>query len=109
GLPPLRLTSWEIRGRENRAVTSGDSLRTSGPVSLHFALSGGDGSSMSVRLVRGGTVIWSARATAPYEKTLQDVPRPPSFYRLDVEGTYPYRLVSNPIFVIPAAVRGEGA
>jgi hypothetical protein len=44
-------------------------------------------------------VIWSRRATLPIETVIEDEPSVSSFYRLDVEGAYPYRLISNPIFL----------
>jgi hypothetical protein len=78
-------------------------------VGLRLAVDGGDGSEVTARLVRRGEVIWSARLVPPFEKDLTDDPPPPSDYRLDVEGVYPYRLISNPIFVTAPLERREGA
>jgi hypothetical protein len=62
-------------------------------------IEGGDGRPVTARLVRSGQVIWSRRATLPIETVIEDEPGVSSFYRLDVEGAYPYRLISNPIFL----------
>jgi hypothetical protein len=98
GKTPLRLRRWQIESAGAAAV-SGETLRARAPVSIHLQLEGGDGQPVTARLVRSGAVIWSRRATPPLEVAIDDDPSVPSFYRLDVEGAYPYRLISNPIFV----------
>jgi hypothetical protein len=106
---PLRLLAWEAQGPGGARAVSGGSLRGGGPVFLRLAVGGGDGSIVTARLVRRGEVIWSARLVPPFEKDLTDDSAPPTDYRLDVEGTYPYRLISNPIFVRAPGERREGA
>jgi hypothetical protein len=98
GRPPLRLARWGVAagGREAGAAAT---LSASGPVRVSLRIEGGDGREVTARLVRDGALIWSRRAAPPFEAEVADDPPRPGFYRLDVEGAYPYRLISNPIFV----------
>ena len=107
--PPLRLMSWEIGTPHGENAQSGGDLTATGQVTVRLAVAGGNGTSVTARLIRRGAVIWSARLSPPFEEVIQDDPGGPSFYRLDVEGAYPYRLISNPIFVTPPAGRGDKA
>jgi hypothetical protein len=95
---PLHLRRWRIESG-GAIADSGESLPMRGLVSIRMQIEGGDGRQVTARLVRSGQVIWSRRATLPIETVIEDEPGVSSFYRLDVEGAYPYRLISNPIFV----------
>ena len=107
--PPLRLVAWEAGARGRPPVESGGTLDAGAPVSLRFSVAGGDGTAVTARLVRRGEVIWSARQVPPFEQVLDDDPPAPASYRLDIEGAYPYRLISNPIFVALPGRGREGA
>src|SRR5262249_27024013 len=107
--PPLRLIAWEIASADGHTAFSGGALPAGGAVTLRFAVTGGNGALVSARLIRRGVVVWSARLSPPFEEVIRDDPSGPSFYGLDVEGTYPYRLIANPIFVTPPAPRGGRA
>jgi hypothetical protein len=103
--PPLGLTEWSVRSDEAEAI-AGATLRSRGPVTIRLAVSGGDGAPAMARLVRDGRVIWSNRASPPFEAAVEDDTPGATSYRLDVEGAYPYRLISNPIFVVRGAEEG---
>ena len=107
--PPLRLSAWAAEAPGQPSAISGGSLKGGMPLTLRFAVAGGDGTAVTARLVRRGEVIWSARLVPPFEEHLQDDPSGPTDYRLDIEGAYPYRLISNPIFVTRPGERREGA
>ncbi len=64
---------------------------------------------VTARLIRAGEVIWTTRAAPPFDASVKDDPGGTTYYRLDVEGAYPYRLISNPIFVRRGGATGEGA
>ena len=97
--PQLGLTEWSATSGD-AAAAAGETLRSRGPVTIRLAVSGGDGAPAVARLVRAGSVIWSSRATPPFAAAVEDDSPGASSYRLDVEGAYPYRLISNPIFVV---------
>jgi len=105
---PLSLTAWSA-GHGDASAVAGETLRCRGPVTLRLAVAGGDGAPVTARLVRGGSVIWSSRASPPFSSTVEDDATGGTSYRLDVEGAYPYRLISNPIFVVRPAGAEEGA
>jgi len=107
--PPLRLVAWEAAPGAGRAEGAGGVLRRTGPLTVRLAVAGGDGHEVTARLLRRGEVIWSDRITPPFERIVPDETRGPTYYRLDVEGAYPYRLIGNPIFVLPGAEAREGA
>ena len=107
--PPLRLSAWGAAAPGQPPAVSGGSLRGGPPISLRFAVEGGDGTAVTARLVRRGEVIWSERLVPPFEENLQDAPPGPTDYRLDIEGVYPYRIISNPIFVTVPGEQGVGA
>ncbi len=107
--PPLRLLSWSAGPASGTRGGAGDTVRADGPVTIRLSVAGGDGKAVTARLVRTGSVIWSTRAVPPFEATLTDDPEGAAYYRLDVEGEYPYRLISNPIFVRRGVARGQGA
>jgi len=107
--PPLRLSDWRIAAPGLPPALSGETLPAAASVRLRFEVQGGDGTVVTVRLVRGGEVIWSESLVPPFERDVQDDAAGPAAYRLDVEGVYPYRLVSNPIFVKAPRGRREGA
>ena len=106
--PPLALTAWSA-GHGDASALAGETLRCRGPVTLRLAVTGGDGAPVTARLVRAGSVIWSSRTSPPFSSTVEDAPPGATSYRLDVEGAYPYRLISNPIFVVRPAGAEEGA
>jgi len=106
---PLRLLSWSAQLPSGGTGTAGDTVRGDGPVTIRLSVAGGDGRAVTARLVRTGAVIWTSRAVPPFDATLTDDPNDAAYYRLDVEGDYPYRLISNPIFVVRGAGRGQGA
>ncbi len=106
--PPLRLFSWEARAAQGKAVGPGGTLREPGPLTLRLGVDGGDGREVTARLVRLGVVIWSARLVPPFDKEVPDDAPRPTYYRLDIEGAYPYRLISNPIFAGEPRERREG-
>jgi hypothetical protein len=100
GRPPLCLELFRLE--TNTGVAGpGDRLATSGPLIIRLAVAGGDGSPVTARLVRNGRVLWSRRAVPPLAAAVDDTVSAPAFYRLDVEGAYPYRLVGNPVFAGP--------
>lgn len=105
---PLSLTAWSA-GHGDASALAGGTLRCRGPVTLRLAVTGGDGAPVTARLVRAGSVIWSSRASPPFSSTVEDDAPGATSYRLDVEGAYPYRLISNPIFVVRPAGAEEGA
>jgi hypothetical protein len=98
GKPPLRLAGWGVSGAGAEAGAS-ETLSAAGPVGVRLRIEGGDGREVTARLVRDGAVIWTRRAAPPFEAQVPDDPPRPGFYRLDVEGAYPYRLISNPVFL----------
>jgi len=105
GAPPLRLLSFSLAARGRSAGAGGALPLPSGPLSVRFAVGGGGGA-VTARLVRGGAVIWTRRVVPPFSAEVEDDPGGATFYRLDLEGAYPYRLIANPIFV---AARQEAA
>ncbi len=105
GEPPLRLAAFRIEA-DGRSALSGGSLDATGPVAIHLTVAGGDGRAVTARLIRGGEGIWTTRSAPPIEATIEDHPARTTYYRLDVEGAYPYRLVGNPAVV---RLRQEGA
>jgi hypothetical protein len=107
--PPLRLVAWTAEGRNGEPAGPGGTLHAEGPFTVRLGVSGGDGREVTARLIRRGEVIWSARLAPPFERVVTDDPQGPAYYRLDVEGAYPYRLIGNPIFVAAAGGRREGA
>jgi len=107
--PPLRLVTWEADASAGTAAGAGGILRQIGPLTVRLGVAGGDGREVTARLLRRGEVIWSARIAPPFERTVPDEPPGPTYYRLDVEGAYPYRLIGNPIFVVATGERREGA
>jgi hypothetical protein len=107
---PLRLAEWSLAAAEpvggDRAVAgAGESLVARGEVAIRLVVVGGGGDAVEARLIRRGEVIWSARGVPPLAYTIADRAIPPTYYRLDVQGPYPRRLIANPIFVRA----GEGA
>ena len=68
-------------------------------------MAGGNGTPVTARLLRGGEVIWTTRGSPPIRAEVDDAAPAPTYYRLDVEGTYPYRLVSNPVTILAPAGR----
>jgi hypothetical protein len=108
-LPPLRLVTWEAAARSGTPVGAGGVLRQGGPLTVRMGVTGGDGHEVSARLLRRGEVIWSARIAPPFERAVSDDPQGPTYYRLDVEGAYPYRLIGNPIFVTATGGWSAGA
>ena len=78
---------------------SGGTLRADGPISIRAAIEGGDGAAVTARVIRSGSVIHTRRAIPPFEIDLRDEAPADTFYRLDVIGAYPRRLIANPIFV----------
>jgi hypothetical protein len=99
---PLRLSSWSVES-DGRSAGAGETIAAAGRVAVRLAVEGGQGETVTARLVRGGEVIWTQRGATPLTAVLEDEGRRPTYYRLDVEGAYPYRLVSSPIFVRAAA------
>ncbi len=102
GKEPLRLRSWSVEA-DGRSAGAGETIAAAGRVAVRLAVEGGQGEPVTARLVRGGEVIWTHRGAAPITAVLEDDGRRPTYYRLDVEGAYPYRLISDPIFVREAA------
>jgi hypothetical protein len=105
GAEPLRLETWSVErparaGREAAAAASGGTLAASGPVLIRFAVAGG-GPPVDLRIVSGGTPVWTTRGAPPLAASVWAVVEEPTSFRIDVEGPYPYRLVGNPIFVVP--------
>jgi hypothetical protein len=78
---------------------AGESIAARGEVAIRLVIVGGGGEAVAARLLRRGEVIWSARGVPPLDYTIPDRVTSPTYYRLDVEGAYPRRLISNPIFV----------
>lgn len=99
---PLRLHDFSVES-SGRFALGGESIAARGPRTIRFAVTGGDGSPVTTRLVRDGAVIWTTRGAPPIQATVDDSAPLPTFYRLDVEGAYPYRLVSNPVTVLAEA------
>ncbi len=109
GKPPLSLVEWIAEAPGTAPAVSGETLRARGPVTIRLAVGGGDGAPATARLVRAGDVIWSKRAAPPFAAAIEDDAPGATSYRLDVEGAYPYRLISNPIFVIGSEIPEGGA
>lgn len=106
--PPLSLPQWCVTSGDASAV-AGQTLRSRGPVTIRLTVAGGDGAPATARLVRAGQVIWSNRESPPFTAAVEDDTPGATSYRLDVEGAYPYRLVSNPIFVVRSRGAEDGA
>jgi hypothetical protein len=107
---PLRLLEWTLRAAGpavggHAVAGAGESIAARGEVAIRLRVAGGGGEAVAARLLRRGEVIWSARGVPPLEYIIPDLVISPTYYRLDVEGAYPRRLISNPIFV----TSGEGA
>ena len=98
--PPLTLVEWSADAPGAATVVSGETLHARGPVTIRLAVGGGDGAPAVARLVRAGDVLWTQRSVPPFTAAIQDDSPGATSYRLDVEGAYPYRLISNPIFVV---------
>ena len=109
GKPPLSLVEWNAEVAGAAPAVSGETLHARGRVTIRLAVGGGDGAPATARLVRAGDVIWSKRAAPPFAAAIEDDAPGATSYRLDVEGAYPYRLISNPIFVIGSEVPEGGA
>jgi len=109
GRPPLRLSAWAVERPGEPTAGSGTVLPVVGPLVVRLGVAGGDGHEVTARLVRRGEVIWSARLAPPFEREVADAPAGATYYRLDVEGAYPYRLIGNPIFVGAPGGTREGA
>ena len=107
--PPLRLADWSATLPSGPVGIAGETVRGAGPVTIRLSIAGGDGRPVTARLVRTGEVIWTRRDAPPFEATVSDDPKDAAYYRLDVEGDYPYRLISNPIFVARDGARAQGA
>lgn len=101
---PLRLANWRIDSLRGSAM-SGGTLRADGPIWIRAAIKGGDGAAVTIRVIRSGHVIHSRRVIPPFEIELRDEAPADTFYRLDVIGAYPRRLITNPIFVRAAEAR----
>lgn len=104
---PLDLETWSVTrpardGRAEAVAISGETLAASGQVLVRYDVSGG-GPPVEVRLVRDGTPVWHRRLTPPFSESVWAEVRDATSLRLDVEGPYPYRLIANPIFVVPEA------
>ncbi|HYS78548.1 MAG TPA: hypothetical protein VEO94_06895, partial [Candidatus Dormibacteraeota bacterium] len=106
---PLRLVAWSAGPPSGAAAIAGESVRGEGPLAIRLSIGGGDGGMVTARLIRAGEVIWTTRAAPPFDASVKDDPGGTTYYRLDVEGAYPYRLISNPIFVRRGGATGEGA
>jgi len=100
GQPPLRLVDFRVTAG-GRSGISGETIRAAGPVIIHMAVDGGNGSPVTARLVSGGRLIWSSRSVPPIEASVQGSASLPAYYRLYVEGAYPYRRTGNPVAVLP--------
>jgi len=98
GGEPLRLAYFHAEAAGRRAG-AGDTLPSGGAVIIRLAIEGGGGIPVTARVVRMGRVIGTARGVPPLVAEFTDAAAPPAYYRLDVEGAYPYRLIGNPIFV----------
>ena len=105
---PLRLMAWNAGLPSGAMAIAGETVRGEGPLTIRLSVTGGDGGTVTARLVRAGGVIWTTRAAPPFEATLRDDPGGATCYRIDVEGAYPYRLISNPIFVRRGGAPGGG-
>jgi hypothetical protein len=99
GQPPLRLVDFSVDDGGTTGI-SGETIVARGPVTIHLAVDGGNGSPVTARLVSGGRVFWSLRAVPPLEARVEGSASLPAYYRLDVEGAYPYRLTGNPVAVL---------
>ena len=104
GRAPLRLADFRVEA-EGRAALAGQSMAVAGPVAIHLRVEGGDGTTVTARLIRRGEVIWSARQPPPIDARIEDAAPRPTCYRIDVEGSYPYRLIGNPIAVLPGRTK----
>ena len=103
GRTPLRLAGWsvEVAGSPAQTAIAGETLATGGEVLVN-ALIEGEEVAVVARLIRDGTVIRTLRGVPPLDVAVSDRVDHPASYRLDVEGPYPWRLLSNPIFVVPS-------
>ena len=99
GQEPLRLAEFQVEGPAGQAL-AGQSIVAPGARRIRFVVAGGNGSPVTARLLRGGEVIWTTRGSPPIRADVDDATPAPTYYRLDVEGAYPYRLVSNPVTIL---------
>ncbi|HLC41477.1 MAG TPA: hypothetical protein VJO34_07585 [Methylomirabilota bacterium] len=100
---PLVLEEWSVV-QSNRAAISGDRLRATGtgPIEVRMAVAAADGSQLPVRLtlIRGSELagVWSGKT--PFRMNFKDPVAPArGYYRLEVRGPSPNRILTNPIFV----------
>jgi hypothetical protein len=104
GPASLVLDEWSA-AQSSQTAQSGDWLKASGadPIEVRMAVSVSDSSEIPVRVTlirRGGEIagIWSGKT--PFRATFKDsAPPAKGYYRLDVRGPGPHRIISNPIFV----------
>jgi hypothetical protein len=100
---PLVLEEWSV-SESNRVARSGEWLRTSGksPVEVQMAVAAADGNELPVRftLIRGNELagVWSGKT--PFRMSFKDAAAPArGYYRLEVRGPSPNRILTNPIFI----------
>lgn len=101
----LQLDSFTVEYQETgKEALMGEELEVSGPVTIKFkvGLAGKPGDKFTAKIIRAGEVIKEFILDAPGEIEYKDKifePGKKVYYRLDIRGTYPNMLFSNPVFV----------
>lgn len=99
----LVLEEWSV-SQSGAVALSGGRLKAKGaaPIEVKMAVTASDGRELPVRLalLRGGELAASWSGTTPFRMTFKDAAAPSrGYYRLEVRGPSPARIVSNPIFI----------
>jgi len=102
----LILNTFRVRDVKSRiSGLSGDRIKVKGPPVVEVKITASDGSKrkLTVSLVRSGKGIERFKGSTPFKLRFVDNREKPGggmlYYRIDVKGPEPHRIISNPIFV----------
>ncbi|MBI2877248.1 MAG: hypothetical protein HYY20_10230 [Candidatus Tectomicrobia bacterium] len=103
----LVLEAFQVsQGGKPQVALAGEELQVvrGGPWEVRFAIATTPSRAVpiEVKLIRSGEVVQSWRGLTPYRGSFQDrslAGKGKVYYRLDVSGEAPHRVLSNPIFV----------
>jgi hypothetical protein len=100
----LRLDRFQLQEPSGELVWSGDTLVSSGNPMLIIDLSFSERQHVPVtlRVIRNGKIWYEFEGETPLKASLRDdaLQQGRSYYRLEVIGKGPFRLLSNPVFVV---------
>lgn len=100
----LILKDFSIIDSNSKRYFSGDTIQTNGKLKLKANVDhdGTAPKNAQIRVIKNGSVIQQYDVALPFNFELPlDESSEKTYYRIDVESTYPHRIFSNPIFVEP--------